>query len=127
MGYYMTQICDDFLIEKGNVNKAWESLKELFAKDGVSLSWIIAQNVLNARSFDRAMSECRWDITYNDKGDCDSITFNGEKYAGDEEVVLGAIAPFVEEGAYIQMQDEDGERWIWTFSNGAVEEQNDIG
>lgn len=123
MGYYMNQREANFTIKKENVDKAWNVLKELFSKDDTSLSWIDNQDVLNSKSFEQAMSECRWDIEINEQGDYDSIYFNGEKYGGDEEAVLEIIAPYVENDSYIQMQGEEGEQWRWIFDNGEVIEK----
>lgn len=123
MGYYMNQREANFTIKKEYVDKAWQALKDLFIKRDTSLSWIDNQDVLDSKSFEEIMSVCRWNIEINEQGDYDSIYFNGEKYGGDEEVVLEAIAPYVENGSYIQMQGEEGEQWRWIFDDGKVIEK----
>lgn len=124
MGYFMNQREANFTIKKEYVDKAWNVLKDLFSKEDTSLSWIDNQDVLKSKSFEEAMSACRWNIEINERGDYDSIYFNGEKYGGDEEAVLEIIAPYVENDSYIQMQGEEGEQWRWIFDNGKVVEKH---
>ena len=123
MGYFMNQREANFTIKKEYVDKAWNALIELLSKEDITLSWIDNQEVLNSTSFEKAMSECRWNIEVNEQGDYDSIYFNGEKYGGDEEVILEVIAPYVEDGSYIQKQGEEGEQWRWIFDEGKVIEK----
>lgn len=131
MGYYIDQVDNDFTIKKENIQKAWDALIELFKIEKKSIhdssgwhySWINTDSVLNAKTFEDAMDEARWEVTTNPlNGDIDAIYFNGEKYGGDETIILGSIAPYVENGSYIIMQGEAGERWKWKFINGMVEE-----
>lgn len=105
MGYYMEQVGSNFTIKKENTQKAWDSLVELFKiekksihdSSGYHYSWIDTESVLNARTFEEAMSESRWDVEINPlDGDIIGIYFNGEKYGGDETIILGSIAPYVE-------------------------------
>lgn len=129
MGYYIDQIDSEFEIKAANVPFAWNALKQLFSPNngtivdssGIHFSWIESKDVVNAPTFAKAMSESRWDIETNDAGDVTGIWFNGEKY-GDDDLVLGQIAPFVEDGSYIIMQGEDGERWKWKFKDGIFSE-----
>lgn len=123
MGYLMNQREANFTIKKEFVDKAWNALKRLFSKEDTSLSWIDNQDVLSSKSFEEAMSACRWNLEINEQGDYDSIYFNGEKYSGDEETVLETIAPYVKKGSYIQMQGEEGEQWRWIFDDGKVREE----
>ena len=131
MGYYMTQVGSNFTIKKENIQKAWGSLVELFKieeksildSSGYHYSWIDTQSVLSAKTFEDAMDESRWSITIDPlSGDVYEIYFNGEKYGGDETIILSSIAPYVENDSYIIMQGEEGERWKWKFVNGAIEE-----
>ena len=129
MGYYIDQVDNNFTIKKENIQKAWDSLIELFKIEKKSIlyhySWIDTQSVLNAKTFEDAMSEARWDMQLNkETGDIEAVYFNGEKYGGDEEIILNSIAPYVEHGSYIMMQGEEGERWKWKFVDGVVEEVN---
>jgi hypothetical protein len=129
----MEQVGSSFTIKKENIQKAWDLLVELFKiekksihdSSGYHYSWIDTESVLNARTFEEAMSESRWDVETNPlDGDIIGIYFNGEKYGGDETIILSSIAPYVENGSYIIMQGEEGERWKWKFVNGEIEEIN---
>lgn len=128
MGYYMDQIGQNFNIKKENIEKAWHGLIELFNKEekscldasGYHYSWICTAKVLEANSFAEAMSEARWDIGFDNEGNINRIWFLGEKYGGDETIILGSIAPYVENNSYIIMQGEDGERWKWKFADGLI-------
>lgn len=131
MGYYMEQVESNFTIKKENIQKAWDSLIKLFKiekksildSSGYHYSWIDTKSVLDAETFKDAMDEARWSIEINPlNGDVDEINFNGEKFGGDETIILGSIAPYVENDSYIIMQGEDGERWKWKFIDGVIKE-----
>jgi hypothetical protein len=131
MGYYMEQVESNFTIKKENIQKAWDSLIELFKVEkksvcdssGYHYSWIDTKSVLNAKTFQDAMDEARWSVEISPlDGDVCEIWFNGEKYGGDETIILGSIAPYVEDGSYIIMQGENGERWKWKFIEGVIKE-----
>ena len=131
MGYYMDQVGSNFTIKKENIQKAWDSLIELFKIEeksildsgGYHYAWIDTKSVLDAKTFNEAMDEARWTVEVNPmNGDICDIWFNGEKYGGDETIILGSIAPYVENGSYIIMQGEEGERWKWKFVDGDIEE-----
>ena len=122
MGYYMDQRDCVFEMPKANADKALAAIKELFSKPNYRAGWVDTPSVLRAETFEDAISEARFDVEGN--GTCyDWISFNGEKRSWCEEDVLNAIAPFVEEGSYIEMQGEDGDRWHWIFHKGGVEEK----
>ena len=73
------------------------------------------ENVARANNFKDAAQAFRWDMWIDDAGDIYGTMFNGEKYTGSEITFLNAIAPYVREGSYIEMQGEEGERWKWYF------------
>ena len=125
MGYYMEQRDSDFTIKQENIQRAWDALIKLFENGKRDYSWVDTRSVLEADSFRDAMEEARWVIYYdNNREDVCGILFNGEKYGGDEVIILGAIAPYVENGSYIEMLGEDGEIWRWVFNDGSIEEKN---
>lgn len=125
MGYYMEQRDSDFTIKQENIQRAWDALIKLFENGKRDYSWVDTRSVLEAGSFRDAMEEARWVIYYdNNREDVCGILFNGEKYGGDEVIILGAIAPYVENGSYIEMLGEDGEIWRWVFNDGCIEEKN---
>lgn len=54
-------------------------------------------------------------------GNIIDLDFTGEKL-WDHEKMCEQIAPFVEDGSYIEMHGEDGAMWRWVFQNGAFHE-----
>ncbi len=45
------------------------------------------------------------------------------EYLGEERIIFNVIAPFVEEGSFIEIVGEDGETWRWVFEGGKCEEK----
>ena len=124
MGYYIESRDCNFLLKRENVPNAWKALKELF-QSGFNAGWVETQIVLDAPSFEDAIDECGFTIeAKDDVTDYDYIYFNGEKYSGDENVILSAIAPYVEPDSYIEMSGEDGEHWRWIFGKDGVIEKH---
>ena len=133
MGYLMNQLDNYFNMEKETLNEALKVTKALLtdeAKEQYGTTGYVMQggevtsrhygfvqeeNVAKANNFKDAAEAFRWDMWIDDEGDIYSTTFNGEKYTGSEITFLNAIAPYVREGSYIEMQGEEGERWKWFF------------
>ena len=121
MGYCMNQVDSHFVIKSENKVKALEAIKAL-GKKRDSYSWVTSANFVDANTLQEAMTEWRWNIQEDKDGNVSEIEFNGEK-SGDDETLFQAIAPFVEDGCFIEMRGEDGAMWRWCFSDGAVEEK----
>lgn len=130
MGYCMNLHDQKFLLKRSNSETALEALKELFRKyphgpnNYGHFSWINTGKVLSANSLQEAIKACRWGLEANggDNGDFDIIEFLGEKL-GDDELIFSAIAPYVKDDSYIEMQGEDGTIWKWVFKGGKVKEK----
>jgi hypothetical protein len=58
----------------------------------------------------------------DDDSNVTGLDFVGDKVAYDEDEMFEEIAPFVEDGSFIEMSGEDGARWRWVFSSGTVRE-----
>ena len=58
----------------------------------------------------------------DDDGNIICLYFNGDKIAHDEDTMFQAIAPYVEDGSFIEMAGENGDRWRWVFKDGRCEE-----
>ena len=58
----------------------------------------------------------------DDEGNIIDLNFNGDKLAYDEDTMFQAIAPYVEDGNFIEMVGEDGDRWRWVFKDGKCKE-----
>jgi hypothetical protein len=125
MGYCITMRNSKFLIKAKNVNKALQAIKDLEdkAKAVGHFSWVNTEDFTSAQTFGEAMDAFRYPINYADNGDINMISFEGEKL-GDDTVLFGAIAPFVESGSFIEMEGEDGSRWRWAFKDGKMKEKS---
>lgn len=123
MGYYIDSCGCNFKMNKANADKALAAIKELFSQPGYIAGWVNTKKVLDAETFEEALEEARFDIDSSSDEYYDGIWFNGEKYSGNEVDVLNAISPFVEDGSYIEMSGEEGERWRWIFRKDGVEEK----
>jgi hypothetical protein len=70
-----------------------------------------------------ALNACRFSGEEEEEGgDFNVNCFTGEKYSSDLEKTLNVIAPFCEEGDYMQFQGEEGEHWRWIVQNGKIKE-----
>lgn len=58
----------------------------------------------------------------DDDGNIIGVDFIGDKLSYDEEKMFQSIAPYVEDGSYIEMSGEDGARWKWAFNGGKFKE-----
>lgn len=137
MGYCMHQRGCDFFIPKKNKAKALAAIKKLAERKELMgggswsngkqtdkwFSWVQTDEFVKAKTLKDAMVAWRWQIEEDDKGNVTSVYFDGEK-AGDDEHLLRAIAPFVQDGSWIEMQGEDEAIWKWKFIKGAMHEKH---
>ncbi len=65
----------------------------------------------------------RYDAHEDPEGNVHLDYFSGEKW-GDDEVLYGAIAPFVPEDGYIECRGEDGHQWRYLFDGKGYKEQS---
>jgi hypothetical protein len=106
--------------------------------------WVDTKDVLTADTLEDALYAWRWEAStsgvavedvidavneamaspdYESGGDIEYIEFIGEKL-GQDFLLFQTIAPFVEDGSFIQMHGEDGCIWQWQFKNGTCKEKN---
>lgn len=85
--------------------------------------WVDMTKLAQSEDLKEAFRAWRWIVDVTKNGDIDGIEFNGEKL-GDDEFLFSTIAPYVEDGSYIQMRGEDGSRWRWYWINGNLLEDN---
>ena len=108
-----------FFIKKENIEKAFNTLRD-YAKTKIEnkerLSWIDLHSVAYSETLTEALESCDFDILYNDNGDVYDVDWISEKL-GDHDVILDVIAPYIEDGSYLQMYGEDGEHWKWVFED----------
>lgn len=78
----------------------------------------------NVAEFKRIYNEKRWKLGGKwewDEADDGSITnLHHTRSQSTDQVFLEAIAPYVEDEGYVEMRDEDDDRWRYVFRNGEV-------
>jgi len=125
MGYSMSQQDSSFFISVDDFSSAIAAIKEL-AKNtgnmtgGRHYSWTDMSYVKD-NDLRTILQKWRWDVDFDANGNVNHICFDGEKI-GDDFLLLSAMAPFVEDGSFIEMQGEDGLLWRWVFDNGQCRE-----
>lgn len=62
-----------------------------------------------------------YELKFDDNGDIVDISFYGDKLGNDLKA-FQKIAPFVQDGSFIEMEGEDNETWRWVFKNGKCRE-----
>lgn len=134
MGYYINQRAGQFCIKKKNFAAALAAIKALAlntkAMGGGSstgekwYSWVNTAEFVNAKTLDEALGAWRWGPGFDKKtGDLTSLSFDGEKL-GDDEILLDAIAPYVEPESFIEIEGEDGALWRWKFDGKTMTQVN---
>ena len=118
MGYCMQQL--DWHVKIASADKAGALAAIKAMPESSRWSWVSSNEVLSAETLEEALKAWRWEAVAAKKGNINYLHFMGEKY-GEDPMLLKAIAPFMEDGAFIEMQGEDGERWMWKFSGGRLE------
>lgn len=116
MGYYMDQRETKFKFKNGTDKEILSAIKNVVNEGKVS-SWVDKNVVNKSTTFEDAIGECRWEYYKIDE----TLWFEGEKL-GDDYNLFCAVAPFVEDGSYIEMSGEDGCLWRWVFENGKCKE-----
>lgn len=101
-----------FKILSKNVLSALKSLKAIS-----KLSDETASN-----DFNEILRPWGWEVENDNNGNVVDIFFIGKKEGRDEEL-FAAIAPFVEDGSYVEMCGEHNNLWRWTFEGGCMKEK----
>ena len=119
MGYCVEMKECEFFIKKENIDKAFNTLRE-YAKTKIenkeSLSWIDLHGIAYSETLTEALESCDFDVLYNDNGDVYDVDWISEKL-GDHDVILNVIAPYIEDGSYLEMYGEDGDIWRWCIKD----------
>lgn len=131
MGYRIAMVDCDFFIRKEDKVAALGAIKALDPFNGRGgafdvdtgkveswFSWVCTDEYKNATTLQEAAEAWRWELQGAVGGDVTAICFDGEKL-GDDEHFLMAIAPFVRDGSWIEIEGED-EHWRWCFAGGVL-------
>jgi len=136
MGYCISQRAALFNIPAANKAPALERVKRmpedtsrasgscLMGGSVISkhFAFVNAEHLAAAQTLEEAFAAWRWEADGDKAGNIDNINFSGDR-SGDDELMFGAIAEFVESGSYIEMQGEDGAIWRWCFDDGKFSEK----
>lgn len=112
MGYNMYLMDYSVHIKKEDFADALNAVKTAFSKD---------INVQAYLEFDDVMSEFYYSPEYDENGDICGLRFDGEKLQNDD-ILWSALAPYMEDGDFIEMEGDDFNRWRWSFRNGTCHE-----
>lgn len=127
MGYYMNQTDGKFFIKKENINKVIKAIQGLHGKESIEdssgrhFSWV-DHDFYKKDNISDIFICWRWEVGFDEDGNVNSVTFQGEKL-GDDGVLFKKIAPYVQDGSYIEMVGEDNMMWRWIFQDGRVFEK----
>ncbi len=69
----------------------------------------------------QALLYWHWYAEYDSEGNINKLTFYGLDL-GDSDILLATIAPWVEDGSFIEFANEEGARFRFDFSGGKVRE-----
>lgn len=72
------------------------------------------------------MAAFRWTVHEDAEGNIDVIEFGGDKL-GDDRRVMDAIAPFVEDGSFVEFVEVDGGASTrWDFNGGQLQRSDGV-
>lgn len=102
MGWYMKSTKSKFFLPvEDRMDAHNAAIEALEGEDGLDLI-----EVLQHHGFE---------VVCSDKGDISGLSFPTSSSFGTEHDLLQAIAPWVEEGSFIEMTGEDDSVWRWYF------------
>jgi hypothetical protein len=84
-------------------------------------SWVDMDKFKAAENLVKAIKCWGWEPSVDAEGNITGINFAREK-SGQENLLFDAIAPFVQDGSYIEMSGEDDVMWRWVFKGGECHE-----
>lgn len=113
----MNQVNSKFTMRLENQQKAFEAIQSLHGKN---YSWVDPAFV-KATDLVTIMKQWRWSPSVDDGDNIVEIEFTGEKL-GQDQIFFNAIAPYVEDGSFIEMKGSDDGHWKWSFENGKLKE-----
>ena len=73
------------------------------------------------KDFLSILKELGFEYDLDDGGNLGLVHYNNK--TGAEGHFFEAIAPFVQDGSFIEWRGEDGCEWRWLFTNGTCSEQ----
>lgn len=86
--------------------------------DFIKVENIPAANEVCGGSVYDTLHDSGWHTDTDNAGNICDIIYEYDKWHSDDCDVLDKIAPFVEDGALIEMLGDDGEKWAYFFHMG---------
>lgn len=138
MGYHVRIVDCDFTIPTENFAEAYKALCELnnhnelkrggrspcVAKDGphdgVWFSWMDWNYPEKCNGLVEVLEHVGFDVGYDEERGITYLDYDAKM--GNEDVFLNALAPFVNDGSYIEWEGEEDEVWKHVYSNGKMKE-----
>lgn len=122
MGYCISMTESKFRIKRDNIDRVITAIEDLAKNMSKELKYVACGEI--SYNIDEAFDSFGYmvhfaDDRYNDgsAGDIVGIDLTYDKLWFDYDM-FQAIAPYVEDGSYIEISGEDGELWRWCFKNG---------
>lgn len=135
MGYLIEQTGQDFGVQYDNIPGMIKAIKDLAQKTELMrggryengkkvegwFSWV-DMTYVKSDDIEEIFKAWGFETDFDDQGNIVGLNFFFEK-SGQEDLLLGAVAPYVKDGSYIEFMGEDGFRWKWVFENGIMVEK----
>jgi len=119
MGYYVTLAGYDLTIPASKVHSCLCKLNAMSHTKG-GYSWVSEPTHPSGFSdIMEAFEAWRYTVREERNGDITLESFDGEKLV-DDDIFWSTVADFVEDGAYMDWEGEDNERWRYKFEGGKV-------
>ena len=106
MGYCAWQTDSKFFIAQTNLKKAEKALNDFMEFE---------------QPLEDHLGDYGFEVAFDISGNLIDLTFTGEKLTCQDDI-LEVLAPFSENGSYIEMVGEDFEQWRWVIKNGKIAE-----
>jgi len=135
MGYYINVVDHDVVIPTDRMASALHELKAMaihknkmggggFTGVGKPVeqwfSWVDMQQLANAETLVEALEAWRYNFVNSNDGVVFEY-FEGEKL-GDDAFLWETLAPFINDGGFIEVHGEDHYFWRWKFNDGKFQE-----
>lgn len=140
MGYYVTTTNARVKILKDNFEKAYKTMCDLntthdHLKTGGSwsagkqtakwFSWMDANYPETCKNMQTVLEALGFDLLFDpNTGDLTELFYDNK--TGAEDVFIESIAPFIENGSFMEWRGEDGAQYRWEFRDGKMYTRNAV-
>jgi hypothetical protein len=148
MGYFVNITNQEFFVSKDNFDAAYKAMCALNDRDDLKsggswggngitsdsprpegmtyhpakwFSWMPANYPEVCKDFLSILKELGFQYDLDDSGNLALVHYDDK--TGAEGHFFAAIAPFVQDGSFIEWRGEDGSEYRWVFTNGTCSEQ----